>query len=114
MALNEAKYARLADLQTIQQTPTIRRAKRSSLHGASRRSSSSLFDGSQYDVIEVDGYNAPVINEGSKNATACALCKTAFSILKSPYPCHLACGQLYCSDCVTHVCLGSSPQWVVS
>lgn len=117
MALNDAKYGRLADLQTIQQTATIRQAKRKSLHAVSRRSSSSAFSVAQDPnympiddlvlAVEADGYNSPVVQEAGRMNGACRQCRAAFTLIKAPHPCLLACGKLFCSDCLVQVCVSS-------
>lgn len=110
MALNDAKYGRLADLQTLQQTATIRQSKRKSLHAVSRRSSSSAFPTAHepyhileeglVSAVEVDGYHSPVPKSA---ALGCAKCRSPFTIIKTPHPCLLACGKLFCSECLTRV-----------
>jgi hypothetical protein len=114
MALNDAKYGRLADLQTIQQTATIRQAKRKSLHAVSRRSSSSAFSVAQDPnympiddlvlAVEADGYNSPVVQEAGRSNGACGQCRAVFTLIKAPHPCLLACGKLFCSDCLVQIC----------
>jgi hypothetical protein len=113
MALNETKYGRLADLQTLQQTATIRQSKRKSLHAVSRRSSSSAFstgNDPNYSIldglvltVEADGYNSPVVQEAGRSTGACGKCGAVFTLLKKPHPCLLACGKLFCSDCLVKV-----------
>jgi hypothetical protein len=112
MSLNDAKYGRLADLQTLQQTATIRQSKRKSLHAVSRRSSSSAFSNAHDPqgileeglvlAVEADGFNSPLVANRSA-ATACTKCRSAFTLRKTPHPCLLACGKLFCSECLTRV-----------
>ena len=114
MSLSDAKYGRLADLQTLQQTATIRQSKRKSLHAVSRRSSSSAFSYAHEPQgileeglvleVEVAGYNSPVVQDATKSASnACAKCHASFTLIKTPQPCLLACGKLFCSECLTRV-----------
>lgn len=111
MALNEAKYYRLADLQTLKQTNTMRQAKRRSLQPASRLSSSTFSNksGISKTIAEVEGdsYNAPIIEINGPASRQCAACKRSFSLLVPPQPCMLACGKLYCSTCASQVCGGA-------
>lgn len=107
MALNETKYTRMGDLQTLKQTATMRQAKRRSLQPSSRQSSSvfSNYSARSDSISEVEGdsYNPPVVSDTSRLSKYCTGCKRPFSLLVPSQACLLACGNLFCSNCTSQV-----------